>query len=158
MVFSMTAVRRLLKDNYCPCGTPNSPDDMHIGMCLKRLNIPATHSPLFHQVCVLIINFYCPIFLILLLWCFLSSGVLNIILFLFVMYSSSSSFNPTLSISLLHESFHLIFCLPLHLFHGTGEYNILLSSSMCPSYLLLTCLYHFILFSVDLLCHWCHFY
>ena len=52
MVFSMTAVRQLLKDNNCPCGTSNSPDDMHIGMCLKRLNIPATHSPLFHQVCV----------------------------------------------------------------------------------------------------------
>ena len=60
MVFSMTAVRQLLKDNNCPCGTPNSPDDMHIGMCLKRLNIPATHSPLFHQVCVLILLSHLP--------------------------------------------------------------------------------------------------
>ena len=59
---------------------------------------------------------------------------------------TSSSFNHTLSISLLHESFHLVFCLPLHLFLGTGASNILLST--CPSSLLLTCPYHFSLFSV----------
>ena len=52
----------------------------------------------------------------------------------------SSSFNPTVSISLLNESFHLVFCLPLHLFPGTGASNMLLS--MCHSSPLLTCAYH----------------
>ncbi|KAI0216568.1 Beta-1,3-glucosyltransferase [Lamellibrachia satsuma] len=47
MVFSLLTVRQLLG---CRCSTPNSPDDMHFGMCLKRLNIPVTHSPLFHQL------------------------------------------------------------------------------------------------------------
>ncbi|KAI0236204.1 Beta-1,3-glucosyltransferase, partial [Lamellibrachia satsuma] len=47
MVFSLPTVHQLLS---CPCGAPNSPDDMHLGMCLKRFNIPVTHSPLFHQV------------------------------------------------------------------------------------------------------------
>ena len=37
----------------------------------------------------------------------------------FVLSSASSFFNPTLSISLLHESFHLVFSLPLRLFSGT---------------------------------------
>ena len=46
----------------------------------------------------------------------------------------------------IHESFHLVFCLPLHFFPGTGASNILLST--CPSSLLLTCLHHFSLFSV----------
>ena len=55
--------------------------------------------------------------------------------------STSSSFNPTLSIPLLHESFHLVFSLPLRLFRSTGASNILLST--CPSSLLLTCPYHF---------------
>ena len=58
----------------------------------------------------------------------------------------SSSFNPTLSMSLLHESFHLVFCLPLHLFPGTGTSTILLST--CHSSLLLTCPYNFSLLSV----------
>ena len=39
--------------------------------------------------------------------------------------------------SLLHESFHLVFCLPLQLFPGTGASNTLLST--CTSSLLLTC-------------------
>ena len=66
-------------------------------------------------------------------------------------YNSSALFcpvrpphlTPTLSI---HKPFHLVFCLPLHLFPGTGASNILLST--CPSSLLLTCPYNFSLFSV----------
>ena len=94
---------------------------------------------------------------------------LRISFFHFVLSSVSSSFNPTqslsllhdsfhlvfclplpfnltLSISLLHKSFHLVFCLPLLLFPGTGASNILLST--CPSSLPLTWPYHFSLFSV----------
>ena len=58
----------------------------------------------------------------------------------------SSSFNPTLSMSLLQESFHLVFSLPLHLFPGTGTSTVLLST--CHSSLLLTCPYNFSLLSV----------
>ena len=49
---------------------------------------------------------------------------------------------------LLHDSFLLVFCLPLRLFPGTGPgaSNILLS--MCPSSFLSSCPYHFSLFSV----------
>ncbi|KAK2171440.1 hypothetical protein NP493_1065g01034 [Ridgeia piscesae] len=49
MVFSQAAVHTLVEGNDCRCGVPNSPDDMHLGMCLKRFHIPLTHSPLFHQ-------------------------------------------------------------------------------------------------------------
>ena len=56
-----------------------------------------------------------------------------------------SSFN-TLSIPLLHASFHLFFSFLLRIFPVTGASNILLS--MCPSSLLLTCPCHFSLFSV----------
>ena len=50
-------------------------------------------------------------------------------------------FNPIHSISLLHESFHLVFCIPLRPIPGVGASNSILST--CPSYLLLTCPYHF---------------
>ena len=49
-------------------------------------------------------------------------------------------------IRLIAPKFHLVFCLPLHLFHGTGASNIL--PSTCLSSLLLTCPYHLSLFSV----------
>lgn len=32
------------------CGSDDSPDDMMLGVWLKRLGIPVLHSPLFHQV------------------------------------------------------------------------------------------------------------
>ena len=35
------------------------------------------------------------------------------------------TFNPALSVSLLHESFHLVFCLPLCVFPGTVASNTL---------------------------------
>ncbi len=56
-----------------------------------------------------------------------------------------SSIIPTFSISLLHDSFHLVCCLPLSLFAGTDASTILLS--MCSSSLLFTCPYHLNLFS-----------
>ena len=62
--------------------------------------------------------------------------------FHFVMSSTSSSFNPTLS--LLHKSFFLISVFPSVSF--LFIVNILLST--CPLPLLLKCLYHFSLFSV----------
>ena len=69
-------------------------------------------------------------------WLWISSGFphhlgsperLWISLFEFVLSSASSSFNPALSMSLLHESFHLVFCLPLRLFSGTRASNDLTS-------------------------------
>ena len=53
-------------------------------------------------------------------------------------------FNPTVSTYLLHESFHLMCCVPLRLFPGTGASSSRLCS--CPSPL--TCPYHFSSFSV----------
>ena len=54
----------------------------------------------------------------------------------------------TLSISLLHESFHLVICLQLRLFPGTGASNVLHSRPTCPSSLLLTCPYRCSIFFV----------
>lgn len=48
MVFSREAVRRLLASG-CKCYSNDAPDDMVVGMCLNALQIPVTHSPLFHQ-------------------------------------------------------------------------------------------------------------
>ena len=55
-------------------------------------------------------------------------------------------FNSTLSISLLHEAFHLVFYLPRRLITDSCASNIVLR--MCPSSLFLTCPYHFSLFCV----------
>ena len=67
--------------------------------------------------------------------------VLNLFLKLCPVQYFFVTFNPTLSIYLLQDSFHLVFCLRLRLFPGPGASDILLST--CPSSLLLTCLYHF---------------
>ncbi|KAI4874594.1 hypothetical protein NFI96_010560 [Prochilodus magdalenae] len=48
MVFSREAVLRLLASG-CKCYSNDAPDDMVVGMCLNALQIPVTHSPLFHQ-------------------------------------------------------------------------------------------------------------
>ncbi|XP_037325427.2 beta 3-glucosyltransferase a [Pungitius pungitius] len=48
MVFSREAVVRLL-DSGCKCYSNDAPDDMVLGMCLNALELPVTHSPLFHQ-------------------------------------------------------------------------------------------------------------
>ncbi|KAK3786123.1 hypothetical protein RRG08_045509 [Elysia crispata] len=47
MVFSQRA-RDLLADR-CKCYTYDAPDDMTLGMCLKSIGIPLTHSRFFHQ-------------------------------------------------------------------------------------------------------------
>jgi len=48
MVFSMKTVRKLSEE--CDCPDISSPDDMIIGMCLRRYQIPITHTPYMHQV------------------------------------------------------------------------------------------------------------
>ena len=51
MVFSMELVRRIvLECESCRCAAIDQPDDMVIGAWLKRLGVPLSHSPLFHQV------------------------------------------------------------------------------------------------------------
>ncbi|VDK17693.1 unnamed protein product [Anisakis simplex] len=47
MVFSRPAVQRLI--GGCRCPSLDSPDDMIIGMCARRLQIPIIHSAAFHQ-------------------------------------------------------------------------------------------------------------
>ncbi|KAJ4439586.1 hypothetical protein ANN_07713, partial [Periplaneta americana] len=49
MVFSIAAVHRIATSAYCQCPSNSTPDDMFLGICLARLGIPITHSPLFHQ-------------------------------------------------------------------------------------------------------------
>lgn len=48
MVLSRVAVSKILSSG-CSCFSDDAPDDMVLGMCLKSLNVPVTHSPLFHQ-------------------------------------------------------------------------------------------------------------
>lgn len=48
MVFSMKTARKLAEE--CDCPQNDSPDDMIIGMCLRRYDIPVTHVPYLHQV------------------------------------------------------------------------------------------------------------
>ncbi|PRD29938.1 UNVERIFIED_CONTAM: Beta-1,3-glucosyltransferase [Trichonephila clavipes] len=48
MIFSRPSLEKLI--THCQCPSIDSPDDMIIGVCLKTLNIPLTHSPFFHQV------------------------------------------------------------------------------------------------------------
>lgn len=47
IVLSMNLVHKLTK---CKCGSPQSPDDMVLGICLKSLKATVVHSPVFHQV------------------------------------------------------------------------------------------------------------
>lgn len=49
MVFSMATVRQITGSTYCKCPSDSTPDDMFLGICLARLGITITHSPLFHQ-------------------------------------------------------------------------------------------------------------
>uniref|UniRef100_A0A8C6TWP8 Beta 3-glucosyltransferase b n=1 Tax=Neogobius melanostomus TaxID=47308 RepID=A0A8C6TWP8_9GOBI len=48
MVLSHVAVSEIISSG-CRCYSLDAPDDMELGMCLKNLNIPVIHSPLFHQ-------------------------------------------------------------------------------------------------------------
>lgn len=47
MVFSREAVRHLVFS--CECPRPDSPDDMIVGACARRLGLPVLHSAAFHQ-------------------------------------------------------------------------------------------------------------
>lgn len=51
IVFSKTVLELVSSSNYCKCPSLTTPDDMFLGICLTRLQIPVTHSPFFHQVC-----------------------------------------------------------------------------------------------------------
>ena len=66
----------------------------------------------------------------------------------FVPSVTPSTFSPVLSISLRHESFHRMFCLPLRVSHGTGASSTL--PNMCLSLFIVTCMYHFSIFSIML--------
>jgi len=50
MVFSIASVLQITASGFCKCPSDSAPDDMFLGICLARLGIPITHSPLFHQV------------------------------------------------------------------------------------------------------------
>ncbi|KAL3985218.1 Fringe-like family protein [Acanthocheilonema viteae] len=47
MIFSRKAVEKITV--FCGCPSIDSPDDMVIGMCARRLDIPIIHSAAFHQ-------------------------------------------------------------------------------------------------------------
>uniref|UniRef100_A0AC35FEI8 Beta-1,3-glucosyltransferase n=1 Tax=Panagrolaimus sp. PS1159 TaxID=55785 RepID=A0AC35FEI8_9BILA len=47
MIFSRSAARALI--SFCDCPADDSPDDMIIGMCARRLSIDIIHSAAFHQ-------------------------------------------------------------------------------------------------------------
>lgn len=47
IIFKPATVQKIIDKCYCP--SRNSPDDMIIGLCLRHLNIPVTHSSQFHQ-------------------------------------------------------------------------------------------------------------
>ncbi|OZC10704.1 Fringe-like protein [Onchocerca flexuosa] len=47
MIFSRKAVEKIA--SFCSCPSIDSPDDMIIGMCARRLYIPIIHSAAFHQ-------------------------------------------------------------------------------------------------------------
>uniref|UniRef100_A0A1I7VT04 Beta-1,3-glucosyltransferase n=1 Tax=Loa loa TaxID=7209 RepID=A0A1I7VT04_LOALO len=47
MIFSRKAVEKIT--TFCGCPSTDSPDDMIIGMCARRLDIPIIHSAAFHQ-------------------------------------------------------------------------------------------------------------
>ncbi|XP_050716183.1 beta-1,3-glucosyltransferase-like [Eriocheir sinensis] len=49
MVFSRPLVEALSGPGVCQCPTNDTPDDMFLGMCLRSLGVPITHSSAFHQ-------------------------------------------------------------------------------------------------------------
>ena len=73
---------------------------------------------------------------------------LLIVSFQYALSPSSPSLSPTVCMSLLHTSFHLVFGLPLFLFPGIAFVITLLTT--WSSSILMTCPYHFSLLSVIL--------
>ena len=50
MIFSLEMTRTIMKNlPICSCASKDSPDDMHLGICLSNLGIDIVHSPRFHQ-------------------------------------------------------------------------------------------------------------
>ncbi|CAF3439825.1 unnamed protein product [Rotaria socialis] len=47
MIFNRQAVQQIISN--CACPSPDTPDDMFLGLCLKRINIPLTNIPELHQ-------------------------------------------------------------------------------------------------------------
>jgi UDP-glucose:O-linked fucose beta-1,3-glucosyltransferase len=47
MIFNRQAVEQIISN--CECPSSDTPDDMFIGLCLKRINIPIIHIPELHQ-------------------------------------------------------------------------------------------------------------
>ncbi|KAL3856690.1 hypothetical protein ACJMK2_011415 [Sinanodonta woodiana] len=47
MIFSNKMAQKFAAE--CPCPRDDSPDDMILGLCLKRFGIPVTHTPYLHQ-------------------------------------------------------------------------------------------------------------
>lgn len=48
MILSRAGIEALIKSG-CTCWEPDSPDDMWLGNCFRRLGVPLTHNPAFHQ-------------------------------------------------------------------------------------------------------------
>ena len=49
MIFSKAMVNKIVRSPQCSCGSPDSPDDMHLGMCMSSIGETLVHSPRFHQ-------------------------------------------------------------------------------------------------------------
>ena len=51
MVFNRKMVATMIEDtnSRCQCSSADSPDDMHLGICMSNLDLTIVHSPLFHQ-------------------------------------------------------------------------------------------------------------
>ncbi|XP_066949265.1 beta-1,3-glucosyltransferase isoform X2 [Macrobrachium rosenbergii] len=49
MILSRALVENLAEPGVCDCPTNDTPDDMFLGVCLKRLSVPVIHSETFHQ-------------------------------------------------------------------------------------------------------------
>ena len=47
MIFNRQAVQQILSN--CECPSPDTPDDMFLGLCLNRIQIPLTHIQELHQ-------------------------------------------------------------------------------------------------------------
>jgi len=50
MIFSIEMTRRIVKNlGLCSCPSKDTPDDMHLGMCMSHLGLEIVHSSRFHQ-------------------------------------------------------------------------------------------------------------
>lgn len=48
IAISIAALKPILQ--HCSCQQNDAPDDMYLGICLARLNVPVVHLSDFHQV------------------------------------------------------------------------------------------------------------